>query len=122
VRNRARDLLRRRRVRRHEPLEAPPGEPPLREIVDRSSGPEDLASRAELARRLWEALGELTDAQREILVLRDYQDLRYEEIAEVLEVPLGTVMSRLHRARRALRERVAGWAGPAGAPPRGHHG
>ena len=39
---------------------------------------------------------------REILVLRDYQDLSYEEIAKVLRVPRGTVMSRLHRARKAL--------------------
>ena len=39
-------------------------------------------------------------------MLRDYNDLSYAEIAEVLEVPKGTVMSRLHRARSALRERM----------------
>jgi RNA polymerase sigma-70 factor (ECF subfamily) len=53
---------------------------------------------------LWRALGELSSEHREILVLRDYQDLSYLQIAEVLGIPKGTVMSRLHRARRALRD------------------
>jgi RNA polymerase sigma-70 factor (ECF subfamily) len=46
--------------------------------------------------------------QREILVLREYEDLSYGEIGEVLGVPTGTVMSRLHRARRALRDLLSG--------------
>ena len=115
VRNRARDLMRRRRVRRHESLDTDPEDRPARVLVDPAAGPEERAARTEAARRLWGALGQLAEAQREILVLRDYQDLAYEEIAAVLGVPLGTVMSRLHRARRALRTLLEG----AGAPPGG---
>lgn len=50
------------------------------------------------------ALGELPDKYRDVLILSDLGDLRYEEIAEFLDVPLGTVKSRLSRARRILRE------------------
>lgn len=110
VRNRARDVLRRRRRRPVEPLESAEGTP-RPEAIDRSPGPELGAERRELQRRVWRALAALTPAQREILVLRDYQDLSYEEIAGVLRVPLGTVMSRLHRARKSLRERLENAAG-----------
>jgi RNA polymerase sigma-70 factor (ECF subfamily) len=124
VRNRARDLARRRRARPTAPLERPEGEPPRR-VIDAAPGPEANAARRELQHLLWRALGALPHPQREILVLRDYQDLTYEEIARVLDVPLGTVMSRLHRARRAARaavERERGLAAAAGiglaaAPP-----
>jgi len=58
----------------------------------------------DLRKRVWSALMRLGDKQREILVLREYQDLSYGEISEVLGVPTGTVMSRLHRARQALRD------------------
>ncbi len=105
VRNRVRDLARRRRVRRTESLERDDDAPP-RPVVDPAPGPEAAAELAELQRHIWRLLGELSEPQREILVLRDYQDLSYEEIAGVLDVPLGTVMSRLHRARRALRDRL----------------
>ena len=44
----------------------------------------------------------MNEGQREILGLRHFQDLSYAEIAEILEVPVGTVMSRLYRARKAL--------------------
>jgi RNA polymerase sigma-70 factor (ECF subfamily) len=114
VRNRARDLLRGRRRRRWEPLEGEEGEP-RREIVDAAPGPEAGAAERELQARIWRTLAALPEGQREILVLRDYQDLSYEEIAGVLEVPLGTVMSRLHRARRALGALLA--AGRPGSPP-----
>jgi RNA polymerase sigma-70 factor, ECF subfamily len=101
VRNRCRDLMRRGRVRRNEPLESEPGRwrP---ELVDGHADPFRDAARAELQRRVWKALGELSPEHREILVLRDYQDLSYEEISDVLRVPRGTVMSRLHRARKAI--------------------
>ena len=112
VRNRAMDLWRRRRVRRTEPLES--GELP-RQIADDRPGPEETTRRAELRRRVWRAVSELAPAKREILVLRDFHDLAYAEIAKVLGIPIGTVMSRLHAARKALRELlVADGFGPSG--------
>jgi RNA polymerase sigma-70 factor (ECF subfamily) len=53
-----------------------------------------------------QALEELSVPFREILLLCDVEEMSYEEIAQVLTIPAGTVMSRLHRARKALRARV----------------
>lgn len=117
VRNRARDLHRRRRLRRTEPLTlSTPSTSTSRstesetwdrpELRDPHPGPAADALRHELRRQVWSALASLPDEQREILVLRDYQDLSYRDIAAALGVPVGTVMSRLHRARRALRDRI----------------
>ncbi|MEM6454905.1 MAG: sigma-70 family RNA polymerase sigma factor [Acidobacteriota bacterium] len=106
VRNRARDLFRRRKVRKHDSLDAPRGnddDGPSFELPDPSIDPHGDAEQAQLQRRLWRALRQLTETQREILVLRDYRDLSYAEIAEVLEIPVGTVMSRLHSARKRMR-------------------
>ncbi len=112
VRNRAMDLWRRRRIRRAESLAA--GELP-RQIADDRPGPEETTRRAELRRRVWRVVSELTPPKREILVLRDYHDLAYAEIARVLDIPIGTVMSRLHAARKALRELlIADGFGPSG--------
>ena len=62
---------------------------------------------AEDARRTLErALSHLDDDDRRILLLREVEGLPYEEIAAALDVPVGTVRSRLHRAREALRERL----------------
>ncbi|MDX1644375.1 MAG: sigma-70 family RNA polymerase sigma factor [Thermoanaerobaculia bacterium] len=103
VRNRVRDLKRRQYVRRQESLEAlrERGRP---ETVDPRADPAADAARHELQARVWRALAELSEPHREILVLRDYQDLSYREIAGVLKIPQGTVMSRLHAARSRLRE------------------
>jgi RNA polymerase sigma-70 factor (ECF subfamily) len=103
VRNRVRDLRRRERLRRHESLEAlrDEGRP---EEPDRRAGPLENAERRQLQRQVWNALARLSAAHKEILVLRDYQDLSYREISEVLSIPQGTVMSRLHAARSRLRE------------------
>lgn len=56
------------------------------------------------ARDLGEALALLPDAQREVLLLVAVEALRYDQVAEILGVPTGTVMSRLHRARTRLRQ------------------
>lgn len=101
LRNRVRDLFRRRRVRKHDPIEG--DEEHWRpELVDPAADPHADARRQELRERIWNALAELAPSHREIVVLRDYQDLSYAEIARVLDVPQGTVMSRLHRARKHL--------------------
>jgi RNA polymerase sigma-70 factor (ECF subfamily) len=104
VRNRARDVMRRRRRRPTEPLDSGDEDRPALEVIDHRPGPEACVSRKELQARVWKALSRLPDAQREILVLRDYQDLSYDEISRVLRIPAGTVMSRLHRARKNLRD------------------
>jgi RNA polymerase sigma-70 factor, ECF subfamily len=94
VRNRCFDLLRRRR----------PGDMPVDELVDPADNPEQSLQIAQRDRALKQALASISSEQRQIVILRDYLDLSYAEIAEVLAVANGTVMSRLHRARLALKE------------------
>jgi RNA polymerase sigma-70 factor (ECF subfamily) len=53
--------------------------------------------------RIQEALNRLSPDHRTVLILKDMEDQKYETIAEILEVPIGTVRSRLHRARLELR-------------------
>jgi RNA polymerase sigma-70 factor (ECF subfamily) len=63
-----------------------------------------LGERATLVQR---ALAALSAEYREVVVLREMDDCSYEEIADILEVPVGTVRSRLFRARLELRDRLA---------------
>lgn len=65
-------------------------------------GPEAKLERAELRRQIDDALARLPVAFREVVVLRDIEDLSYREIADVAQIPIGTVMSRLARGRRLL--------------------
>jgi RNA polymerase sigma-70 factor (ECF subfamily) len=92
-------------VRRTEPLQSDDNVLPF-EPSDTGPSPEAVASRRELQRLVWKCLRELSTRYREVLVLRDYQDLSYDEIAIALKIPRGTVMSRLHRARRQLQQLV----------------
>lgn len=96
VRNRCIDLLRRRR----------PTGVDVELLPDPGVSPEDRVQEQERDAVLRRALDALNPDQRQILVLRDYLDLSYAEIAAVLDVAPGTVMSRLHRARIALREQL----------------
>jgi RNA polymerase sigma-70 factor, ECF subfamily len=70
--------------------------------------PEQILTRATLDADLQAALDALPDAFRQAVWLRDVEELTYAEIAEVLTVPIGTVMSRISRGRRLLYERLAG--------------
>lgn len=70
------------------------------------SQPEEAAIGRELERIIQEGLAELTEIHRTIIVLRDVENLSYQEIAEIVELPEGTVKSRLFRARVALKEYV----------------
>ncbi|MCB9852952.1 MAG: sigma-70 family RNA polymerase sigma factor [Phycisphaerales bacterium] len=76
---------------------------------DEDCGPraEDHAMRKEQTEIVLAALAELDEEQRCIVTLRDMQSLGYDEIAEVMDIPIGTVKSRLHRARLALRRRLS---------------
>ncbi|MCH7814492.1 MAG: RNA polymerase sigma factor [Planctomycetes bacterium] len=73
---------------------------------DAAADPAETAQRKEYRVRLRHELGNLSPNLREILYLRDFHDLSYTDIAEVLAIPAGTVMSRLHRARMELRDRL----------------
>lgn len=74
------------------------------EVADHDPRPEQLALRAEGQARLRQAVMALPPKARAALVLREFEELSYQEIAEALQVPMGTVMSRLNYARRALRQ------------------
>jgi RNA polymerase sigma-70 factor (ECF subfamily) len=73
-------------------------------MADQEAGPDDAARRAEERERITRALAALSEQHRTIIMLSDLEGLSYREIAEVLDIPMGTVMSRLHNARKRLRE------------------
>lgn len=79
-------------------------------ILETISDPNaDFSSRIEQKEQqsaLWKALSQLKREEREIIVLKDFQNLSYKEIAECLNCPQGTVMSRLYHARQALKAAV----------------
>lgn len=75
-------------------------------ISDRAPDSERRAIASEELKRVEQALERLAEHHRVVLWLRDGEDLSYEEIATILDVPIGTVRSRLARARRALRDEV----------------
>ena len=99
--------LRKQKLRRHRSLDVPPGRDPLG--VPNPAGaraelsPLARVEQAEVQSILLRALGGLDPEMRSVLVLRDFQELDYQKISEVLNVPVGTVKSRLFRARAALR-------------------
>ena len=76
-------------------------------VADCSADPETSAERREIQQCVQQALNSLDREDAQIILLRDLQDVRYEDIAETLDVPVGTVKSRLHRARQALRASLA---------------
>jgi len=72
--------------------------------VSGNSGEPAQAAQSETSAWVRDAVGRLETTEREILLLREYEELSYDEIAQVLEIPVNTVRSRLFRARMALRE------------------
>jgi len=101
------DELRKRKRQRlvslDEPLEVDDGEMG-RQFADPGEGPHEAAERAETQRLVQEAILRLDEDYRIVLVMRDIHDLSYEEIAATLGLRLGTVKSRLNRARAALKD------------------
>ncbi len=75
-----------------------------RQFEDTSDGPSEHLERSERERLMQSALTKMPEYQRAMLVMYHVENLSYEEIAENLDLPLGTVKSRMNRARMALRE------------------
>ena len=75
-------------------------------LTDHADSPFDCVAHREVQRRVDEALRRVPEPYRTTLILRDLEDMSYEEISEVLEISLGTVKSRLTRGREALRQRL----------------
>lgn len=83
-----------------------PGDIEEMQLADDRPGPEALASQNERTARVQKAVLSLPEASRAVLVLKEYEGMSYREIADALDIPVGTVMSRLNYARKALKERL----------------
>ncbi len=110
--NRSIDHLRRRKNLRVESLDEPiatDGGEVERELADTGPSPEAVLEREELAARIRDAVDKLSPKLRTVTILREYQGLSIEEIAETLSVSPGTVKSRIFRARERLRDLLASY-------------
>src|SRR5207302_11181198 len=83
-------------------------------LVDDRDSPFDSVAHKEVRARVEEELRKVPEPYRTTLMLRDLEEMSYEEIAEVLEISLGTVKSRLTRGRQALRQRLASYVREVG--------
>ena len=97
--NAALDVLRRERP--NTPIESLP-------LADKAPTPEQAAEQDQRAAQVRRAVSRLSEPLRLVLVLREYEGLSYQEIAAALEIPIGTVMSRLNTARAQLRRELTG--------------
>ncbi|MEO1496326.1 MAG: sigma-70 family RNA polymerase sigma factor [Planctomycetota bacterium] len=95
-------------------------------VVEEAGGPEPAASgespeaplvEDERSALLHDAIKQLADDHRQVLVLREFEDMDYQQISEVLEVPIGTVRSRLFRARAQLRDLLSPLLGEHAGEP-----
>ena len=88
---------------------APDSAPLQEDVAGRADAPERVVQRADLVA----ALAQLPPPQREVLLLVALEGMSYEETAAILDLPLGTVMSRLYRARERMRGLLRGENTPA---------
>jgi RNA polymerase sigma-70 factor (ECF subfamily) len=88
----------------------PDGEAEGAEVLSqKQADPAKLHARKELAREIEQALSQLPEIHRQAILLRELEGLSYEEIAQIMQVPKGTIMSRLFHARRKLQAALAGY-------------
>ncbi len=110
--NLARSELRRRKIRRWFPLSSGGGysddsnEERTFDLPDESADPERDYERRNIVRRVEEEIRKIPLVFREVIILRDLQELSYEEISSILKIPLGTVKSRINRARLQLQKKL----------------
>jgi RNA polymerase sigma-70 factor, ECF subfamily len=115
--NLARNTFRSRSYRDAVPLDRDDGDGSalVAQLAGRSERPGDALERDEAARQVRAAVDDLPEKGRAALVLFYYQGLSYDEVAEALEIPVGTVKSRIHNAMARLSQAL----GPARSPDRG---
>ena len=101
------DLFRRRRAYTARFVANAEGEE-IVPAVSTEPSPEDVLESSELRVRITRALAGVREPYKSVVILREIQDMRYEEICDTLDLPLNTVKSYLHRARRMLREQLDG--------------
>jgi RNA polymerase sigma-70 factor (ECF subfamily) len=82
------------------------GETSIQRLQDQQKDALEIVEQEDLKERMWTAINELKDNEREIIILKDFQDLSYKEIAATLNCPIGTVMSRLFNARKSLKKKL----------------
>lgn len=105
LRNQCRDMLRSRKAKFNvEVLDEHLAQRP----ADAERGPERARERNAARELLWRGLEHIGEEHREILVLKELEGFRYTEIAQILNIPEGTVASRLYHARRALKDALVG--------------
>jgi RNA polymerase sigma-70 factor (ECF subfamily) len=109
--NLARSEWRRRKRWRMLRLGAPEagGEGPELELADPTGSPDRSAENRMAVEALTEAVAHLPERYREVVILRDMQGMSYEEVAGIVQVPVGTVKSRLNRGRLLLQEKLGDW-------------
>ena len=88
-----------RREKRHQTV----GDGEMVDLADDADSPQETVERTEQQEAVQKALGTLSEEYREVLLLRYMEELDYAEIAEVLQLPSGTVKSRINRAKAALK-------------------
>ncbi len=105
------DLMRKQKRQRAESIENLSEESGgvERQMPVEDHNPTQGLERAELRKRIDEAMGQLSEAHRTVLILHEFEELEYKQIAERMECSLGTVMSRLFYARRRLASLMVGW-------------
>jgi RNA polymerase sigma-70 factor (ECF subfamily) len=112
--NRAIDHLRRRQPRTLSLTQPTAGEevPAAPVIAGTQPSPDDVLRGRELGSRIGKAIAALPTSYRQLILLRHSQSCRYDEIARITGLPLGTVKNRIFRAREILRERLGDVLGP----------
>jgi RNA polymerase sigma-70 factor (ECF subfamily) len=103
IKNLSLNLLRKRSTQRQQSLDAMMDEGHV-QFADPKPNARDICARNEMQRLLWEAIERLKPHSREIILMKHFHHMSYQQIAHALSIPIGTVMSRLFYARQALHD------------------